>query len=109
MENYNLSNKDAIGASSGEMLTTAMEVQTDDKVLFFSNLGNCFKTVVDRLNEVRFRDAGFTLSQAFPEAQRGEVPVAAFVMPREENPKAKFYCLHVKAWSSVRLGVSINC
>lgn len=89
LKNFNLSNKEAIGASSGEMLTTAMEVQTDDKVLFFSNLGNCYKSAVDRLNEVRFRDAGFTLSQAFPEAQRGEVPVAVFVMPREENPEGE--------------------
>lgn len=89
LKNFNLSNKEAIGASSGEILTTAMEVQTDDKVLFFSNLGNCYKSAVDRLNEVRFRDAGFTLSQAFPEAQRGEVPVAVFVMPREENPEGE--------------------
>ena len=89
LKNFNLSNKEAIGASSGEMLTTAMEVQTDDKVLFFSNLGNCYKSAVDRLSEVRFRDAGFTLSQAFPEAQRGEVPVAVFVMPREENPEGE--------------------
>ncbi len=89
LKNFNLSNKEAISASSGEMLTTAMEVQTDDKVLFFSNLGNCYKSAVDRLNEVRFRDAGFTLSQAFPEAQRGEVPVAVFVMPREENPEGE--------------------
>ncbi len=89
LKNFNLSNKEAIGASSGEMLTTAMEVQTDDKVLFFSNLGNCYKSAVDRLNEVRFRDAGFTLSQAFPEAQRGEVPVSVFVMPREENPEGE--------------------
>lgn len=89
LKNFNLSNKEAIGASSGDMLTTAMEVQTDDKVLFFSNLGNCYKSAVDRLNEVRFRDAGFTLSQAFPEAQRGEVPVAVFVMPREENPEGE--------------------
>lgn len=89
LKNFNLSNKEAIGASSGEMLTTAMEVQTDDKVLFFSNLGNCYKSAVDRLNEVRFRDAGFTLSQAFPEAQREEMPVAVFVMPREENPEGE--------------------
>lgn len=89
LKNFNLSNKEAIGASSGEMLTTAMEVQTDDKVLFFSNLGNCYKSAVDRLNEVRFRDAGFTLSQAFPEAQRGEVPVSVFVMPPEENPEGE--------------------
>lgn len=109
LKNFNLSNKEAIGASSGEMLTTAMEVQTDDKVLFFSNLGNCYKSAVDRLNEVRFRDAGFTLSQAFPEAQRGEVPVSVFVMPREENPEGEILLFTrqgmVKrtAWSEYKL------
>ena len=83
VKNFNLSNKDAIGATTAEMLTTALELQTDDKVLFFSNLGNCFKAGVDKLTEVRYRDAGVTLSKLFADAQKGEVPVAVEVLPAE--------------------------
>ncbi len=83
VKNFNLSNKEAIGASSSEILTHAIETQTDSTVMFFSNLGNCYKTNVGNLQEVRYRDNGMTLSQTFPEAQKGELPIAVFAMPKD--------------------------
>lgn len=110
LKNFNLSNKDAIGATSAEMLTTAMEVQTDDKVLFFSNLGNCYKTEVGKLTEVRYRDNGVTLSQTFNDAQKGEVPVSVLVMPRDEDEAQGEVLLYTRqgmvkrtAWSEYQL------
>ncbi|MCM1289149.1 MAG: DNA topoisomerase 4 subunit A [Corallococcus sp.] len=89
VKNFNLSNKDAVGCGMSEILTHAIETQTDSKVMFFSNLGNCFKASVSDLPEVRFRDNGTVLSQAFPEAAMGEIPVSVFVLPKEEMPSGE--------------------
>ncbi len=88
-KNFNLSNKDAIGASSSEILTHAIECQTDSRVMFFSNLGNCFQTTVGDLPEVRYRDNGVFLSKLFSEAQAGEIPVSVFVSNKDEEPRGE--------------------
>lgn len=84
-KNFNMSTKDAIGSTSAELLTHAVETKTDAKVMFFSNLGNCFRTQVGDLPEIRYRDAGVTLSQIFAEAQKGEVPIGMFVLGKDEE------------------------
>ena len=83
-KNFNMSQKDAIGSSSGELLTRAVETKTDVNVMFFSNLGNCFRIKAGDLPEIRYRDQGVTLSHVFPEAQTGETPVAVFAQNSEE-------------------------
>ncbi|MCM1194527.1 MAG: hypothetical protein NC332_01185, partial [Firmicutes bacterium] len=85
LKNFNMSNKDAVGASTSEILTCALEAKTDGKVMFFSNLGNCFRATVGDLPEVRYRDNGSTLSQLFSEAQKGEIPVGAFVCGKDDE------------------------
>ena len=88
-KNFNLSQKDAIGSTTAELLTRAIEAKTDSKVMFFSNLGNCFRMTVGDLPEIRYRDPGVTLSQLFPDAQKGEIPVAAFVMGKDEEAQGE--------------------
>ncbi len=80
-KNFNMSNKDAVGAELGDMLTYAKLAKTDDKVVFFSNLGNCFKCDVSLLPEVRYRDKGFSLSAVFNDADSAEIPVGILVLP----------------------------
>lgn len=88
-KNFNMSNKDAIGASSSEILTHAIECKTDGKVMFFSNLGNCFQTAVGDLPEVKYRDNGVLLSKLFAEAVAGEIPVGVFVLNKDEEPSGE--------------------
>lgn len=88
-KNFNLSNKDAIGASSSEILTHAIECKTDSRVMFFSNLGNCFQTTVGDLPEVKYRDNGIYLSKLFAEAVPGEIPVSLFVLNKDEEPRGE--------------------
>lgn len=83
-KNFNMSQKDAIGSTSAELLTRAIETKTDLNVMFFSNLGNCFRIKAGDLPEIRYRDAGVTLSHVFPDAQMGEIPVAVFAQNSEE-------------------------
>ena len=85
-KNFSMSHKDVIGASTSEILTHALEAQTDGKVMFFSNLGNCYQTEVGKLPEVKYRDRGQTLSQIFPDADRNEVPVSVFILPKDQEP-----------------------
>lgn len=88
-KNYNMSNRDVVGASSSEILTSALETKTDSKVMFFSNLGNCYKTEVGDLPEVRYRDNGVALSKLFADAKKGEIPVAVFVLSKDEKPSGE--------------------
>ncbi|MBQ8873435.1 MAG: DNA topoisomerase 4 subunit A [Clostridia bacterium] len=85
-KNFSMSHKDVIGASTSEILTHALEAQTDGKVMFFSNLGNCYQTEVGKLPEVKYRDRGLTLSQIFPDADRNEIPVSVFILPKDQEP-----------------------
>lgn len=85
-KNFSMSHKDVIGASTSEILTHALEAQTDGKVMFFSNFGNCYQTEVGKLPEVKYRDRGQTLSQIFPDADRNEIPVSVFILPKEQEP-----------------------
>ncbi len=83
-KNFNLSQKDAIGSTSSELLTRAIETKTDVNVMFFSNLGNCYRIKAGDLPEIRYRDQGVMLSHVFPEAQMGEIPVAVFAQNSDE-------------------------
>ena len=85
-KNFSMSHKDVIGASTSEILTHALEAQTDGKVMFFSNLGNCYQTEVGKLPEVKYRDRGQTLSQIFPDADRNEIPVSVVILPKDQEP-----------------------
>ena len=87
IKNFNMTTKDATNSDSSEILTSAIETKTDQKVMFFSNLGNCFRIDIDKMPEVKYRDNGVKLSKLFPAAQSGEVPVAMFVMPRDAMPQ----------------------
>ncbi len=87
IKNFNMTTKDATNSDSSEILTSAIETKTDQKVMFFSNLGNCFRIDIDKMPEIKYRDNGVKLSKLFPAAQSGEVPVAMFVMPRDSMPQ----------------------
>ena len=88
-KNFTLSNKDAIGSSDSYLLTRAVETQTDAKVMFFSNLGNCYKMTVGDMPEIKYRDNGVTLSQLFKDATMGEIPVGVFVLGATEEPSGE--------------------
>ncbi len=108
VKNFNLSQKDAIGSSSAELLTRAVETKTDVNVMFFSNLGNCFRIKAGDLPEIRYRDTGVMLSHIFPEAQMGELPVAVFAQNSDDTGgELLFYTrqgmIKRTAWSEYQL------
>lgn len=88
-KNFNLSNKDAFGTDLNGVLTNLAETQSNSKVMFFSNFGNCYQINVEDLPEVKFRDSGVALSEIFDDTEKGEFAVKLFVMDREEMPKGE--------------------
>ncbi len=89
IKNFNMSTKDAVNSTTGEILTQALETQTDSKVMFFSNLGNCYRIDAGNIKEVRYRETGVKLTQLFPDAQTGEIPVSVFVLPHDATPSGE--------------------
>ncbi len=111
-KNFNMSQKDAIGSSSAELLTRAIETRTDVNVMFFSNYGNCFRIKAGDLPEIRYRDAGVTLSHIFPDAQMGELPVAVYAQNSDEvSGELLFYTrqgmIKRSSWSEYQLLKSV--
>lgn len=89
IKNFNMSNKDATTLGMSDLLLQALEVQTDSKIMFFSNYGNCFRTVAGDLPEVRFRDQGCLFSKVFTGATGGEIPVGVFALAKDEVPEGE--------------------
>lgn len=89
IKNFNMSNKDATGLGMSDLLLHALEVQTDSKVMFFTNYGNCFRAAAGDLPEVRFRDTGSLFSKVFPNATRGETPVGVFALANDDVPNGE--------------------
>ena len=58
-----------------------------DRVMFFTDQGNCYHLTVDKLKETRFNDVGFEFSSVFADA-KGEKPVAVFVV-QDKLPQGK--------------------
>ncbi len=89
IKNFNMSQKDVVGASTNAVYSRIIETETNCKVMFFSNYGNCYQAKVQDLPEARYKDKGFELKKVFGEAQPGEYPVAVFAMPVEDMPQGE--------------------
>lgn len=89
IKNFNMSTKDATTLGSADLLLEALEVQTDTRVMFFTNYGNCFRTTAGDLPEVRFREKGNLFSEVFTNAVRGEAPVGVFSLSGKDTPSGE--------------------
>ena len=58
---------------------------TDKTLIFFTNLGNAFKIVVEDIPECKFREKGLKLEDLTKEAGYKEFAVAVFEMPDQSN------------------------
>lgn len=84
-----------------------------DKVMFFTDKGNCYHVATEKLKETRFNDVGFEFATVFPEA-KGEKPVAVFAVG-DKMPEGKllFYTkdgmVKVTDWSEYGVNKSAFC
>ena len=77
-KNFNQSNK-LIGDNSKKsaVIVASTNVRSDEQVLVFSDLGNCYRLHGDDVMK-KFSESGYALSDLNEEAAKGEKPVAAF-------------------------------
>ena len=93
MKNYSMSQK-TIGDSSSlnEIHTTLMSVKTNEKVLIFTNLGNCLKIDVEKLPECKWKEKSTPLMALDKNLQMDERAVAIYPLIEEkEDAKLIFY------------------
>ncbi|MEG2015093.1 MAG: DNA gyrase C-terminal beta-propeller domain-containing protein, partial [Clostridia bacterium] len=79
VKNFNMSDKSATDRSSlAEIHSRLIDVMSNHTVIFFTNKGNCYQTLVSDIPETKYRDGGTKLSDIFKMAIEGEVAVSAF-------------------------------
>lgn len=77
-KNFSMSDKEIGEHSAPSNLHVALVAATGkDKVLFFTDTGNCYQTTADKLKDTKYREDGVRLNEFFPDA-KDEKPVAVF-------------------------------
>ncbi len=86
-KNFSMSSKDATDRTSmSDLHVNLLDCVTTNRVMFISNLGNCFVTMVSKLPETKYRDAGINLKTIFEGAEENEKAVKIFKLPEENVP-----------------------
>ncbi len=85
-KHYSSANKE-FGERSvdSDIYTKVIQTVTSRNLMFFTNLGNAFKLSAGDIPEQKLKDRGINFKDMFKEAVAGEVPVAVFEMPDQEN------------------------
>ena len=84
VKNYNLSVREVgENASLGEIHTELLKVQSIDKVLIFTDLGNVYKTTVSQIPEARWKERGTDLYKLDKNLVHGEKPIKIIGLNRE--------------------------
>jgi len=78
LKNYTLSNKDGLPEKSEEILTAIINTKTDESLLLFSNLGNCYSIAVEKIPECKWRDKGAAPARLLPDFAPEESIISAF-------------------------------
>jgi DNA gyrase subunit A len=86
-KNYNMSSKDAVDRNGFyDIYTQVIETMTDSKVMIFSDMGNCYQSVLGDIPQQKYHEKGTNLSDIF-NAQPGEKAVKAILIPEEIEGK----------------------
>ncbi|MBD5131992.1 MAG: DNA topoisomerase 4 subunit A [Clostridiales bacterium] len=76
LKNFTMSTKDFADASTlNEVCNCLVRAKSTDRVLCFTNLGNCFKIDVEAIPDGKWREKGVTLKKIVPDAVEGEYPL----------------------------------
>ena len=90
VKNYNMSNRETVSRSNlSEVLIECVDTNTDCKVIFFTNLGNCYQCLAGELPETKYRDDGKDIKSIFKTCEIGEYPISAFAMDKANMPEGE--------------------
>ena len=78
-KNYEMSDRKLSSSSSpNEIMKISLPVTTEDTVLAFTNLGNCYKIELDEIDACKFKEKGVSFADAVPDANKNEKPIKIF-------------------------------
>lgn len=91
IKNYNMSGRDATDRNGFyDIYVEAADARTDQKVMFFSNRGNCFQIMLSAVPQSKYHDKGLCLKDLFGDTvSADEIAVKAFLLPADEMPEGE--------------------
>lgn len=86
VKNYNMSNRESVERDALEaVMLDCVDTDSDCRVIFFSNFGNCYQCLAGTIAETKYRDKGLDLKTVFAAGEAGEYPIAVFAIPATES------------------------
>ncbi len=88
LKNYNLAQKEISDTTTIEHIhTQLLKVKNTQKVLIFTNKGNCYKTVAGNLPEIKWKEKGCVLKNVDKKIGSDEKAIKIFVLPEKLDGK----------------------
>ena len=88
VKNYNLSQKDVNENTTLSYIhTQLLNIKNTKKILIFTDKGNCYKTIADKVPDSKWRDKGYQLKAIDKKISTDENPVKIIEMPDDLDKK----------------------
>lgn len=88
LKNYNLSQKDVNeNTTLSHIHTQLLSIKNTKKVLIFTDKGNCYKTVVGNIPELKWRDKGAQLKAIDKKIPSDDSPIKIIELPEDLDKK----------------------
>ena len=93
LKNYNLAVKDVSDSTTPEHVHTQLfKTKSTNKILIFTNKGNCYKTIAGNITELKWKEKGATLKAIDKKVPSDEKVVKIFELPEKlENKELVFF------------------
>lgn len=88
LKNYGLAQKEVNeNTTTAHVHTQLLKVKNTQKVLIFTNKGNCYKTIAGNISELKWKDKGATLKSIDKRIATDDLPIKIIELP--ENLEGK--------------------
>ncbi len=85
-KNYSMSKKEVDENSTiFDIPTQTIEAKSNDTIAIFTNLGNCIKTNIEKIKEVKWREKGVSLQSLDSNVKLDEKPIKILVLNNKQN------------------------
>lgn len=85
IKNYNLAQREVVNENTtlSHVHTQLLNIKSTKTVLIFTDKGNCYKVVVDKIPEIKWKEKGIQLKALDKKIPTGENPVRIIEVPKK--------------------------